>query len=248
MNNFTAIARVKNQPELRYTSDNQTPLTNAMLELVSRTGESFEITSVAFGKVAEKIAAMPPNTVLLVNGQLNILRVDRGGVKASIASLRISEAEAIGGQLISFNSISIVGNVGQDVDVKHFESGKNNAKFSVATRRTKDETGWFSVELWGATATIADRYVVKGSKVGVNGALKIETWTDRNTGEVRSKPVIVGERLSLIGRKTTDQDSQSYSQSNSQSTAARSSQPTATAAKSSAPAAYQEPDYDDIPF
>jgi single-strand DNA-binding protein len=243
MNNFTAIVRIKNQPELRYTSDNQTPLTNAMLELVSRTGETFEITSVAFGKVAEKIAAMPTNTVLLVNGQLNILRVDRGEVKASVASLRISEAEAIGGQLVAFNSLSIVGNVGQDVEVRYFESGKNNAKFSVATRRTKDETDWFSVELWGATAKIADQYVTKGSKVGVNGALKIETWTDRNTGEVRSKSVIVGERLSLIGGKTADQDSQSYSQS----TAARSSQP-ASRAKSSAPAAHQEPDYDDIPF
>ena len=41
----------------------------------------------------------------------------------------------------------------------------------------------------------------KGSLIGVQGALKIETWSDRVTGANRSKPIIKVERLDLLGSK-----------------------------------------------
>ncbi|MGH2415132.1 MAG: single-stranded DNA-binding protein, partial [Microcystaceae cyanobacterium] len=40
-----------------------------------------------------------------------------------------------------------------------------------------------------------------GSLIGIKGSLKIETWSDRNTGANRSKPVIKVERLDLLGSK-----------------------------------------------
>jgi single-strand DNA-binding protein len=57
------------------------------------------------------------------------------------------------------------------------------------------------LELWGKTAEIAASYVRKGSLLGVQGALKIETWSDRTTGVNRSKPVIRVDRLDLLGSK-----------------------------------------------
>ena len=55
--------------------------------------------------------------------------------------------------------------------------------------------------MWGKTAEIAGDYVRKGSLIGVQGHLKIETWTDRNTGANRSKPVVVVDRLELLGSR-----------------------------------------------
>ncbi|HBB31373.1 MAG TPA: single-stranded DNA-binding protein [Cyanobacteria bacterium UBA8803] len=48
---------------------------------------------------------------------------------------------------------------------------------------------------------VAANYVHKGTLIGVQGALKIETWSDRVTGANRSKPVIKVERLDLLGSK-----------------------------------------------
>ena len=43
--------------------------------------------------------------------------------------------------------------------------------------------------------------MTKGSLIGIQGSLKIETWTDRNSGQERSRPVIRVDRLDLLGSK-----------------------------------------------
>jgi single stranded DNA-binding protein len=54
---------------------------------------------------------------------------------------------------------------------------------------------------WGKTAQVAGDYVRKGSKVAVVGRLEIEQWTDRTSGEVRSKTLVVIDRLELCGSR-----------------------------------------------
>ncbi|MCT7962979.1 single-stranded DNA-binding protein [Laspinema sp. D1] len=104
------------------------------------------------------------------------------------------------------NSANIVGRVGQDPELRYFESGRVLAKFSIAVNRNSrsEQPNWFSVELWGKTAEVAANYVQKGSTVGVSGSFKLDEWTDPNTGEVRSRPVIKGRRLELLGSKPAD--------------------------------------------
>jgi single-strand DNA-binding protein len=46
-----------------------------------------------------------------------------------------------------------------------------------------------------------ENYVRKGSLIGVQGTLTIETWTDRDTGAERSTPVIKVDRLDLLGSR-----------------------------------------------
>ncbi|MCT7970302.1 single-stranded DNA-binding protein [Laspinema sp. D1] len=101
------------------------------------------------------------------------------------------------------NTAHIVGRVGQDPELRYFESGRVLAKISIAVNRNSrsEQPNWFSVEIWGKTAEVAANYVRKGSTVGVSGSLKIDEWTDPNTGEVRSRPVIKGRRLELLGSK-----------------------------------------------
>lgn len=71
---------------------------------------------------------------------------------------------------------------------------------------------WFDLELWDKVAELAASYVKKGSLIGIQGSLKIDTWSDRNSGASRSKPVIRVERLDLIGSKRDNEASMGYSE------------------------------------
>ena len=112
--------------------------------------------------------------------------------------------------MMNLNVVNLVGRVGGEPEVKYFESGsvKCNLTLAVNRRTSKnDQPDWFNLELWGKTAEIAGNYVRKGSLIGVQGSLKIETWSDRTTGTNRSKPVIKVDRLDLLGsKKDTDPD------------------------------------------
>jgi single-strand DNA-binding protein len=67
--------------------------------------------------------------------------------------------------------------------------------------RKDEQPDWFNLKLWGKTAEVAASYVRKGSLIGIVGSLEFETWSDRNTGAERSKPVIRVDRLELLGSK-----------------------------------------------
>ncbi|TVQ20258.1 MAG: single-stranded DNA-binding protein [Leptolyngbya sp. DLM2.Bin15] len=108
---------------------------------------------------------------------------------------------------MSLNSVSLVGRVGGDPDVKYFESGSVVCNLTLAVdrrRRNSDEPDWFSLEMWGKTAEVAANYVRKGKQIGVTGTLKFDHWTDRSTGMPRSRPVIRVDRLELLGSKRDD--------------------------------------------
>ena len=104
---------------------------------------------------------------------------------------------------MSLNSVTLVGRVGRDPDVRYFESGSVVANFTMAVNRRNrdDEPDWFNLEVWGKQAQVAADYVKKGSLIGVNGSFKLDTWNDRKRGEERSKPVVRVDRLELLGAR-----------------------------------------------
>ena len=105
---------------------------------------------------------------------------------------------------MSLNLVNLVGRAGIDPDIKYFDSGTVKCRLTLAVNRrsSKDtEPDWFELEIWGKTAEIAANYVRKGSLLGIEGSLKIDTWSDRNTGANRSKPIIKVDRLDLLGSK-----------------------------------------------
>jgi single-strand DNA-binding protein len=117
---------------------------------------------------------------------------------------------------MSLNVVTLVGRVGGDPDVKYFESGSVVCNLTLAVNRQgrKDEQpDWFNLKLWGKTAEVAASYVRKGNLIGVTGALEMESWTDRNTGVKRSKPVIRVDRLELLGSKRDNEAAASSSSS-----------------------------------
>lgn len=106
------------------------------------------------------------------------------------------------------NSITIVGRSGKDPEVKYFESGTVVANLTLADRPLKkdDKPEWFNLEIWGKTAQVAADYVRKGSLIYVEGRMKTERWNDKTTGQERSKPVVVVNRLELLGSKAAKDD------------------------------------------
>ncbi|MCD8025296.1 MAG: single-stranded DNA-binding protein [Candidatus Gastranaerophilales bacterium] len=103
------------------------------------------------------------------------------------------------------NSAVIVGRVGQDPEMKYFDSGKVKVTFSVAVNRwdsrTKEEiTDWFPVELWDKQAEIAGEWVKKGSLVGIEGRLSSNKWTTPD-GESLERFIIRCTNLRLLGSK-----------------------------------------------
>lgn len=105
------------------------------------------------------------------------------------------------------NVITLVGRAGRDPEAKYFENGNVVANVSLAVNGIKRnaDADWFALQIWGKQAQVAVDYVRKGSLIGVSGRMTIEKWTDRNTGEQKSKPVVVVDRLTLLGSKADNQ-------------------------------------------
>jgi len=107
----------------------------------------------------------------------------------------------------SVNKVILIGNLGQDPEVKYTPSGTPVAKFSLATNeRYKDKSGewqeraeWHNVLAWQRLAEIVGEYVKKGSRVYVEGRLETSSWEDRKSGEKKYRTEIVVRELVLLG-------------------------------------------------
>lgn len=114
---------------------------------------------------------------------------------------------------MTLNAVYLVGRVGKDPEVKYFESGSVLCNLTLAVNRLSKnkETDWFDLEIWGKTAEIAANYVRKGSQIGIQGSLRMDSWNDRTTGTSRSKPLIRVDKLDLLGSKR-DSEGGNYSE------------------------------------
>ena len=101
------------------------------------------------------------------------------------------------------NVITLVGRAGRDPEVRYFESGTNVCNLTLAVNRRKrdEDPDWFNLEIWGKTAEVAANYVRKGGLIGVTGSMHQEEWTDRATGEKKTKWVVRVDKLDLLGSK-----------------------------------------------
>ena len=118
-------------------------------------------------------------------------------------------------QMFAHNIASLIGNVGDYPEIRHFESGKVKARFSIAIYAGKDKPAeWFDCEAWGFSAERVAQRVSKGSRVAIAGALKQERWEDAQTGARRSRVVVVAQSVEVI-EKAAKSASQSAANDNS---------------------------------
>lgn len=126
-------------------------------------------------------------------------------------------------------SITLVGNAGRDPEVRYFEDGKSVANVNIACRASNGETEWFNLSIWGKQAQVAADYIRKGTLFAVTGSLATEKWTDKKTGEEKSKLKVNVTDLRLLGGKSGESKGQGKAQSKSSKR-------------------QEEEDEDDIPF
>ena len=106
------------------------------------------------------------------------------------------------------NSVQLIGNLGQDPEVKQTANGKKYAKFSLATSETyKNQAGekvtdtqWHNIIFWGKTAEIAEKYLSKGSSCAIEGKLMHNSYDDKD-GNKKYFTQIEGRELLLLGKK-----------------------------------------------
>lgn len=106
----------------------------------------------------------------------------------------------------SVNKVILLGNLGKDPEVKYTPQGTAVAKFSLATTdRYKDKEGnwqdrteWHNIVAWQRLAEIAGEYLKKGSKVYIEGAIRTNSWDDKQTGEKKYRTEIVANDLVLL--------------------------------------------------
>lgn len=106
------------------------------------------------------------------------------------------------------NKVQLIGNLGQDPEVKETANGKKYAKFSLATSETyKNQSGekvtdtqWHNVILWGKTAEIAEKYLQKGSQCAIEGKLVYSNYEDEK-GVKKYYTQVEGRELLLLGKR-----------------------------------------------
>ena len=109
----------------------------------------------------------------------------------------------------SVNKVILVGNLGQDPEVKSFQNGGRIANLRIATSENwkdkatgerKERTEWHSVVLQSdGLVGVAERYLRKGSKVYIEGSLRTRKWQDQSGNDRYTTEISVGVGGVLTG-------------------------------------------------
>lgn len=108
------------------------------------------------------------------------------------------------------NKVILVGNLGQDPEVRYMPSGGAVANITLATSESwrdkatgemKEQTEWHRVVLFGKLAEVAGEYLRKGSQVYIEGQLRTRKWTDQSGAEKYTTEVVVnvGGTMQMLG-------------------------------------------------
>ncbi|MBD2784436.1 single-stranded DNA-binding protein SSB1 [Xenorhabdus sp. 3] len=117
------------------------------------------------------------------------------------------------------NKVILVGNLGQDPEVRYMPNGGAVANITLATSESwrdkqtgemKEKTEWHRVVIFGKLAEVAGEYLRKGSQVYIEGALQTRKWQDQNGQDRYTTEVVVnpigGSMQMLGGRGGASQD------------------------------------------
>ena len=107
------------------------------------------------------------------------------------------------------NSVQLIGHLGNDPEATTFGENKTKVKFSLATSnyyRDKEgervqETQWHNIVAFGNTATIAEKYLKKGSEIAVAGKITYNSWEDKDGNTKYFTDIIANELVMLGGKK-----------------------------------------------
>jgi len=157
--------------------------------------------------------------------------------------------------MASFNKVILMGNLTRDPELRYTPKGTALAKLGLAVNRrwtsetgeTKEEVTFVDVEAWSAQAENIAKYMKKGSPLLIEGRLRLDQWDDKQTGQKRSKLVVVCENSRFVGSAAPrEHDAAEPARPRP---AAAPAAAVAAAPVAEAPGADAEPpEHDDVPF
>lgn len=114
---------------------------------------------------------------------------------------------------MSVNKAILVGNVGNDPEIKYLDSGTPLARFSLATSENYtnrngekvSQTEWHNIVLWRGLAEVAEKYVKKGTQLYIEGRIRTRSWDDKD-GNKRYTTEINCDSLQLLGSRNTERE------------------------------------------
>ena len=107
------------------------------------------------------------------------------------------------------NKVILIGNLGQDPEVRYMPNGNAVANVTVATSETwkdkssgenQERTEWHRVVFFRRLAEIAGEYLKKGSKVYIEGKLQTRKWQDQNGNDRYTTEIVANEMQMLDSR------------------------------------------------
>jgi single-strand DNA-binding protein len=110
----------------------------------------------------------------------------------------------------SLNKLIIIGNVGNEPEMRFTPNGKPVTSFSVATNwlytssegERRQETEWFNVVAWNRLAEQCNQFLAKGRLVYVEGRIHTRNWEGQD-GQPHSKIEVIASRVIFLERRGT---------------------------------------------
>ncbi len=125
----------------------------------------------------------------------------------------------------SVNKVILVGNVGQDPEVRQFQNGGQVCSFSLATSENwkdkntgerREKTEWHRISVFNeGLIRVIQSYVKKGSKLYIEGQLETRKWQDQNGADRYSTEVVLrgyGGNLTMLDSRNSEGGGRGYSQ------------------------------------
>jgi single-strand DNA-binding protein len=143
------------------------------------------------------------------------------------------------------NKVTLIGNLGNDPELRSTQSGSAVANITLATseswrdketQETKERVEWHRVIFFGRLAEVVNEYLRKGSQVYVEGRIQTRKWQDKD-GNDRYTTEIVANEMQMLGSRSANSDSAPANQ-----------QPSSISQPATQGAVINEPFDDDIPF
>jgi single-strand DNA-binding protein len=111
--------------------------------------------------------------------------------------------------MASLNKVFLIGNLTRDPELRVTPKGTAICQFGLAVNRkwrddagqTQEEVTFVDIEAWGKTAELANKYLIKGRQLLVEGRLKLDTWDDKTSGQKRSRLKVVVDNLQFLGAR-----------------------------------------------
>ncbi len=122
------------------------------------------------------------------------------------------------------NKVILIGNLGNDPDIRYTASGAAVANISLATAETwrdkdsgeqQERTEWHRIVFFGRLAEIVGEYLKKGSQIYVEGRLQTRKWQDKEGNDRYTTEIVANEMQMLGGRSGGSANYESAQPSNS---------------------------------